>query len=84
MAAGRKIVAVDLFCGAGGLTKGFAMAGIDVRLGIDADPRLKLLARVCEVSFFKETQAAIVVTLGCWVELARGGLLAPSWSYRMK
>jgi DNA (cytosine-5)-methyltransferase 1 len=33
-----KIVAVDLFCGAGGLTKGLRDAGIDVRLGIDIDP----------------------------------------------
>lgn len=33
-----KIVAVDLFCGAGGLTRGLRNAGIDVRLGIDIDP----------------------------------------------
>lgn len=32
------IGAVDLFCGAGGLTKGLIEAGIDVRLGIDLDP----------------------------------------------
>jgi len=37
LAPKRRIVAVDLFCGAGGLTKGLTMAGIDVRLGIDAD-----------------------------------------------
>ena len=36
-AAERKIVAVDLFCGAGGLTKGLLSAGVDVRLGIDLD-----------------------------------------------
>lgn len=35
---GRTICAVDLFCGAGGLTKGLEDAGIDVRLGIDVDP----------------------------------------------
>ncbi|HAX92276.1 MAG TPA: DNA (cytosine-5-)-methyltransferase [Rhodospirillaceae bacterium] len=35
---GRKIYAVDLFCGAGGLTHGLAKAGIDVRLGVDIDP----------------------------------------------
>lgn len=34
----RKIYAIDLFCGAGGLTKGMENAGIDVRLGIDSDP----------------------------------------------
>jgi DNA (cytosine-5)-methyltransferase 1 len=33
-----KIVAVDLFCGVGGLTKGLAKAGIDVKLGVDVDP----------------------------------------------
>jgi DNA (cytosine-5)-methyltransferase 1 len=33
----RKIVAVDLFCGAGGLTNGLLSAGVDVRLGIDLD-----------------------------------------------
>lgn len=34
----RKIYAVDLFCGAGGLTHGLLQAGIDVRLGVDVDP----------------------------------------------
>lgn len=33
-----KVHAVDLFCGAGGLTHGLEKAGIDVRLGIDIDP----------------------------------------------
>jgi len=32
------IKAVDVFCGAGGLTHGLIKAGIDVRLGIDIDP----------------------------------------------
>lgn len=32
-----KAVAVDLFCGIGGLTKGLALAGIDVVAGIDID-----------------------------------------------
>ena len=30
--------AVDLFCGAGGLTRGLESAGIQVRLGVDIDP----------------------------------------------
>ena len=34
----RKIYAVDLFCGAGGLTHGLVKSGVDVRLGIDIDP----------------------------------------------
>lgn len=35
---GNVIEAVDLFCGAGGLTKGLEKAGISVSLGIDIDP----------------------------------------------
>ncbi|MDO7898205.1 DNA cytosine methyltransferase [Pseudomonas citrulli] len=34
----EKIHAVDLFCGAGGLTYGLESAGIDVKLGVDIDP----------------------------------------------
>ncbi len=33
-----EIVAVDLFCGVGGLTKGLENAGINVAVGIDIDP----------------------------------------------
>ena len=36
--ASDGIVAVDLFCGAGGLTRGLENAGINVALGIDIDP----------------------------------------------
>lgn len=38
MKAQRRISAVDLFCGVGGLTHGLSQANIDVRLGIDIDP----------------------------------------------
>jgi len=34
----KKIYAVDLFCGVGGLTHGLQKANIDVELGIDVDP----------------------------------------------
>ena len=34
----QSLAAVDLFCGAGGLTKGLQLAGIYVKLGIDIDP----------------------------------------------
>lgn len=34
----NQIVAVDLFCGVGGLTHGLTKAGIKVRLGVDLDP----------------------------------------------
>jgi len=34
----KKIKCIDLFCGAGGLTHGFQLEGIDVVAGIDMDP----------------------------------------------
>ena len=37
-----KIVAIDLFCGAGGLTRGLLDAGIDVVCGIDLDEKCSL------------------------------------------
>ena len=45
------IRAVDLFCGAGGLTRGLAEAGIDVTLGIDINP-------ACEYSYTANNTAA--------------------------
>ena len=33
-----EIVAVDLFCGVGGLTYGLQSSGISVKLGVDIDP----------------------------------------------
>ena len=38
MQATGEIFAVDLFCGAGGLTYGLESAGIAVKLGVDIDP----------------------------------------------
>ena len=37
----KDIVAVDLFCGAGGLTRGLLDAGIQVKKGYDIDEKLK-------------------------------------------
>ncbi|MDI9844129.1 DNA cytosine methyltransferase [Legionella pneumophila] len=37
----QTITAVDLFCGAGGLTHGLEKSGINVKLGIDIDPACK-------------------------------------------
>ena len=37
----KGIVAVDLFCGAGGLTRGLLDAGIEVKKGYDIDSKLK-------------------------------------------
>ena len=35
------VKSVDLFCGAGGLTRGLEKAGINVSLGVDLDPECK-------------------------------------------
>ncbi|WP_300643576.1 DNA cytosine methyltransferase, partial [uncultured Helicobacter sp.] len=37
----KKMVAIDLFCGAGGLTRGFLDAGIEVLAGVDFDSDAK-------------------------------------------
>ena len=50
----RKITAIDLFCGAGGLTKGLEKAGIDVRLGIDIDPS-------CEYPYTANNRASFLL-----------------------
>jgi DNA (cytosine-5)-methyltransferase 1 len=50
----RKIYAVDLFCGAGGLTHGLMKAGVDVRLGVDIDP-------VCEYPYIANNNAKFLL-----------------------
>jgi predicted RNA methylase len=47
---GLKIEAVDLFCGAGGLSYGLSLEGISVRAGYDLDP-------ACEWPFEKNVRA---------------------------
>ena len=49
-----KIYAIDLFCGAGGLTRGLEKAKIDVKLGIDVDP-------ACEYPFTANNKAAFLL-----------------------
>ena len=49
----RTIAAVDLFCGAGGLTFGLEGAGVDVRLGVDIDSD-------CEHPITTNTRAAFL------------------------
>ena len=55
-----KVAAVDLFCGAGGLSYGMKQAGIDIAAGIDSDPSCKhpFEANV-EAKFHKEDVASI-------------------------
>ena len=50
---GFKIKAVDLFCGAGGLTHGLEAAGIDVVTGVDIDP-------ACEFPFAANNRATFL------------------------
>lgn len=50
MTTAGAVVAVDLFCGVGGLTYGLEKVGIDVRLGIDIDP-------ACEHPIVENTNA---------------------------
>lgn len=45
-----RVAAIDLFCGAGGLTNGLQKAGINVRLGVDVDP-------ACEYPYTKNNRA---------------------------
>lgn len=54
IAASSQIAAVDLFCGVGGLTRGLEKAGIDVRLGVDIDPR-------CEYPYTANNNAAFLL-----------------------
>ena len=37
----RKIIAIDFFCGCGGVTHGMKKAGVDVIAGFDNDPNVK-------------------------------------------
>ena len=52
--AGVVIRGVDLFCGAGGLTKGLEAAGIDMRVGVDIDP-------ACEYPFSANNNATYLM-----------------------
>ena len=50
-----KIKAVDLFCGAGGLTRGLENSGVDVAFGVDADPE-------CRFPYETNNQAKFVLS----------------------
>ena len=48
------IKAIDLFCGAGGLTYGLQRAGINVEVGIDID-------KACEYAYRKNSKAKFIL-----------------------
>jgi DNA (cytosine-5)-methyltransferase 1 len=48
----RKVYAIDLFCGAGGLTYGLQKAGVDVRVGVDIDPACEFPYKTNNSAFF--------------------------------
>jgi len=48
----KEVVAVDLFCGVGGLTHGLQKAGLDVVAGVDIDPRCQFPFEVNNRSLF--------------------------------
>ena len=50
----EKIAAIDLFCGAGGLTHGLEKAGIDSRLGVDNEKN-------CEYAFTANNKAKFLL-----------------------
>src|SRR5579864_8211133 len=52
--SGTRIKAIDLFCGAGGLTRGLEAAGIDVVTGVDIDP-------ACEYPFTANNHATFLL-----------------------
>jgi hypothetical protein len=49
-----KIKGIDLFCGAGGLTRGLEAAGIDIVTGVDIDP-------ACEYPFTANNRATFLL-----------------------
>lgn len=50
----KQICAIDLFCGAGGLTRGLRNVGINVQLGIDIDP-------ACEYPYSENNEATFML-----------------------
>jgi DNA (cytosine-5)-methyltransferase 1 len=50
----KRISAVDLFCGAGGLTHGFILEGIRVAAGVDTDP-------TCEYPYVKNNSCRFLL-----------------------
>lgn len=49
----KKIQAIDLFCGAGGLTKGLSLSGVSVKVGVDTDQH-------CEYPYSENNEAVFL------------------------
>lgn len=58
MSGESQIVAVDMFCGVGGLTHGLTKAGINVRLGVDLDPACRFPMEQNNAAKFLEADVA--------------------------
>jgi DNA (cytosine-5)-methyltransferase 1 len=63
MSFAGEIVAVDLFCGVGGLTHGLTKAGINVQLGIDLDPACRFPLETNNVAKFLEADVSEITPL---------------------
>lgn len=58
MSCENQIAAVDLFCGAGGLTHGLNMAGVQVRLGVEVGPTYRFSMEANNDANFMEADIA--------------------------
>lgn len=58
MSSENLIAAVDLFCGAGGLTHGLTQAEVEVRLGVDLDPACRFPMETNNAVDFLESDVA--------------------------
>ncbi len=72
MVLSNKIYAVDLFCGAGGLTFGLESAGINVTLGVDIDPACAHPIEINSKARFLQADVASLDT-GVVSEALQGG-----------
>lgn len=56
-----EVVAIDLFCGVGGLTRGLQNSGISVKLGVDLDPACKYPLEANNDARFLEADVAALM-----------------------
>lgn len=74
----KRIVAIDLFCGAGGLAYGLKQAGLKVAAGVDLDPRCRFpIEENCGAKFFERDVSHVTAgELGRWFGKADTRVLA--------